>query len=98
MAEALKINAGDNVAVVLSDVKNGEEVGVMTDTDVVQIHAQQDIAFGHKIALGWVTDPIVAAGGRAIFTEVTELIGVEQILAARAELLGHDELFCITRI
>ena len=35
-------------------------------------------------ALGWVTDRIVAAGGRAIFTEVTELIGAEQILAGRA--------------
>ncbi|MHB8771673.1 MAG: UxaA family hydrolase [Syntrophales bacterium] len=34
-------------------------------------------------ALGWVTDRLVAAGGRAIFTEVTELIGAEQILAAR---------------
>ncbi|MFH2076691.1 MAG: hypothetical protein ABIJ57_15335 [Pseudomonadota bacterium] len=51
MAKALKINAGDNVAVVLSDVNAGEEVGVVTDTDVVQIRAQQDIAFGHKIAL-----------------------------------------------
>jgi hypothetical protein len=51
MAKALKINAGDNVAVVLADVKAGEEVGVVTDTDVVQIRAQQDIAFGHKIAL-----------------------------------------------
>ena len=36
-------------------------------------------------ALGWVTDRIVAAGGRAIFTEVTELIGAEQILAGRAK-------------
>ncbi len=35
-------------------------------------------------ALGWVTDQIVAAGGGAIFTEVTELIGAEHILAARA--------------
>ena len=34
-------------------------------------------------ALGWVTDRLVAAGGSAIFTEVTELIGAEQILAAR---------------
>lgn len=34
-------------------------------------------------ALGWVTDRLVAAGGTAIFTEVTELIGAEQILAGR---------------
>jgi altronate dehydratase large subunit len=36
-------------------------------------------------ALGWVTDQIVAAGGRAIFTEVTELIGAESILAGRGK-------------
>lgn len=35
-------------------------------------------------ALGWVTDQIVAAGGRAILTEVTELIGAENVLAKRA--------------
>jgi altronate dehydratase large subunit len=34
-------------------------------------------------ALGWATDRVVEAGGRAVFTEVTELIGAEQILAAR---------------
>ncbi|MBA4423272.1 MAG: galactonate dehydratase, partial [Syntrophus sp. (in: bacteria)] len=34
-------------------------------------------------ALGWVTDRVVEAGGRTIFTEVTELIGAEQILAGR---------------
>jgi altronate dehydratase large subunit len=36
-------------------------------------------------ALGWVTDRMVEAGGRAIFTEVTELIGAEQILAGRGK-------------
>ena len=36
-------------------------------------------------ALGWVTDRVVAAAGRAIFTEVTELIGAEQILAGRGK-------------
>lgn len=35
-------------------------------------------------ALGWVTDQITASGGRAILTEVTELIGAEHILARRA--------------
>lgn len=35
-------------------------------------------------ALGWATDQIIAEGGRAIFTEVTELIGAEHILAKRA--------------
>jgi altronate dehydratase large subunit len=36
-------------------------------------------------ALGWVTDQVIAAGGRAIFTEVTELIGAEMILAGRGK-------------
>ena len=36
-------------------------------------------------ALGWVTDRVVEAGGQAIFTEVTELIGAEQILAGRGK-------------
>ncbi len=35
-------------------------------------------------ALGWVADELVAAGGRAVFTEVTELVGAEKILASRA--------------
>ena len=34
--------------------------------------------------LGWVTDQIVAAGGSAMLTEVTELIGAEHLLARRA--------------
>ena len=38
-------------------------------------------------ALGWVTDRVVEAGGRAIFTEVTELIGAEQLLAGRGTTL-----------
>jgi len=85
MAKALKINAGDNVAVVLADVKAGEEVGVMTDTDVVQIRAQQDIAFGHKIA----------EVGAELLEKVVRIASGEP---SRADLLGHDELFCITRI
>ncbi|SHI25675.1 UxaA family hydrolase [Desulfosporosinus lacus] len=34
--------------------------------------------------LGWVTDQIVAEGGSAMLTEVTELIGAEHVLARRA--------------
>jgi altronate dehydratase small subunit len=51
MAKALKINSRDNVAVVLADVRPGEEVAVTTDGEVVRLEAQQAIAFGHKIAL-----------------------------------------------
>lgn len=35
-------------------------------------------------ALGWVTDRVIESGGAAIFTEVTELLGAEHILARRA--------------
>ncbi|MDA8226979.1 MAG: UxaA family hydrolase [Desulfitobacterium hafniense] len=47
--------------------------------------------------LGWATDQIVAAGGRGIFTEVTELIGAEHILARRAVTpeVAQDILTCI---
>lgn len=35
-------------------------------------------------ALGSATDQVVGGGGRAIFTEVTELIGAEHLLAGKA--------------
>lgn len=48
-------------------------------------------------ALGWATDRVVEAGGHAIFTEVTELIGAEHILARRAvsPQAAQDILTCI---
>jgi altronate dehydratase small subunit len=87
MAKALKINAGDNVAVVLADVKAGEEVGVMTDTDVVQIRAQQDIAFGHKIALADLTvdQPIIKYG---------EEIGRAQKAIGAGDWIHSHNLYC----
>ena len=51
MAKALKINPRDNVAIVLADVRPGEEIVVTTDGEVVRLQARQAIAFGHKIAL-----------------------------------------------
>lgn len=48
---ALKIHPRDNVAVVLNDVKAGEEVTVNAGKEVIKITAREDIAFGHKIAL-----------------------------------------------
>lgn len=53
--------------------------------------------FAANPTLGWATDQIVAAGGRAIFTEVTELIGAEHILARRAitPQVAEDILTCI---
>lgn len=51
MAKALQIHQGDNVAVVLSDVKQGEEVLANTERGLISLHAKNDIPFGHKIAL-----------------------------------------------
>ena len=70
MAKALKIDARDNCAVLLADVKKGEAVEVRTDTGVLLLSAGSTIAFGHKIALVSVAvdQPIIKYGeeiGRA---------------------------------
>jgi len=64
MAKALKIDARDNCAVLLADVRQGEPVEVRTDTGVVSLNARCDIAFGHKIALASlaVDQPIIKYG------------------------------------
>ena len=51
MAKALKINARDNCAVLLADVKKGETVEVRSEAGVLSLNARCAIAFGHKIAL-----------------------------------------------
>jgi altronate dehydratase small subunit len=51
MAKALKINARDNCAVLLADVKKGETVEVRSETGVLNLNARCAIALGHKIAL-----------------------------------------------
>lgn len=70
MAKALKINPADNVAVVLADVRSGEEIVVTTGGEAVRLEARQAIAFGHKIALADLHEdqPIIKYGeeiGRA---------------------------------
>lgn len=76
MAKALKINAKDNVAVLLGDVRADETIDVTTGQEELHLKARQDIAFGHKVALvSLKTDePIIKYGeeiGRA-----QEAIGV----------------------
>ena len=51
MAKALKINARDNCAVLLADVKKGETVEVRSETGVLSLNARCAIVLGHKIAL-----------------------------------------------
>jgi altronate dehydratase small subunit len=70
VAKALKINPRDNVAVVLADVRPGEEIIVTTEGEAVRLEARQAIAFGHKIALAdlHAEEPIIKYGeeiGRA---------------------------------
>ena len=50
-SKAVQIDPRDNVAVALSDVKVGNKVNVVTETEVIEIIAKSDITFGHKIAL-----------------------------------------------
>ena len=49
--DAIKINKADNTATVLRDIKAGDEVRVSAEGTILSVIAQQDIAFGHKIAL-----------------------------------------------
>lgn len=51
MAKALQIHPNDNVAVVLSEIKQGEEITVNTENGLTNLQAKDAIPFGHKIAL-----------------------------------------------
>ena len=74
MAKALKINPRDNVAIVLADVRPGEEIVVTTDGEAVRLEARQAIAFGHKIALADInTDQPIIKYGEEIGRAQTEI-------------------------
>ena len=53
MSKAIVMNAGDNVATLLNDIKTDEEVSIVsTKTEVVKkVRAKQDIQMGHKISI-----------------------------------------------
>jgi altronate dehydratase small subunit len=51
MAKALKINARDNCAVLLADVKKDETVEVRSEAGLLSLNTRSAIALGHKIAL-----------------------------------------------
>jgi altronate dehydratase small subunit len=48
---ALMIDSNDNVAVALTDLKQGDLVRIRFNNQEETIQALEDIAFGHKIAL-----------------------------------------------
>lgn len=87
MAKALQIHQGDNVAVVLSDVKQDEEVLANTENGLVSLKAKNDIPFGHKIALEelQVHTPIVKYG---------EEIGKAKSLITVGEWIHLHNVYC----
>jgi altronate dehydratase small subunit len=92
MAKALKINARDNCAVLLADIKKGEPVEVRSETGVSRLGARCAIALGHKIALAslGVDQPIIKYGeeiGRAkTAIEVGDWIHLHNVYCRR----GHE--------
>ncbi len=50
--DAVALDARDDVPTALRDLARGEAVRVRTGTEVRTVQALEDIAFGHKIALG----------------------------------------------
>ncbi len=50
MTQCFQINPGDNTAVLLDDAAAGDEIGIVGGSATIVL--QQDIEYGHKIALG----------------------------------------------
>jgi len=54
LKKALQMSGNDNVAIALSDLQQGEKISVLTSSDRAEVRvitANDDISFGHKIAL-----------------------------------------------
>lgn len=87
MVNALQIHPQDNVAVVLSDIKAGEPVQAMTETGAIELIAQNDTPFGHKVALKAleVHDPIMKYG---------EEIGKAKSLISAGEWIHLHNVYC----
>lgn len=54
MKKALVINARDNVATALYEIKQGEKVNVERNNAEIQIELKNDIGFGHKFSLEYI--------------------------------------------
>jgi SH3-like domain-containing protein len=48
ISKAVQIDPRDNVAVAYRMIKAGDQVDVVTETEVIKIIAKSDIIFGHK--------------------------------------------------
>ena len=64
MLTALRIDPRDNVAVLLREVRKGEEVLVNLENGAVHLTAKSNIPFGHKISVTTllVSEPIIKYG------------------------------------
>ena len=51
MGKAVLVNEKDNVVTLVSDVKKGEDVVFRIGSGTKQIKSDEDIPYGHKIAL-----------------------------------------------
>ncbi|MCE5265892.1 MAG: UxaA family hydrolase [Deltaproteobacteria bacterium] len=87
MAKALKINPADNVAVVLANVRTGEEIEVTAEGGAIRLEARQAVAFGHKVALSDLEpdQPIIKYG---------EEIGRAQTRIAAGDWIHLHNLTC----
>ncbi|WP_088227603.1 UxaA family hydrolase [Desulfosporosinus sp. FKB] len=87
MHKALRIDPRDNVAVVLTELKKGEEVLINTETGSIQLTALSDIPFGHKIAMSSLAshDPIIKYG---------EEIGKAKSTVEPGEWIHLQNLYC----
>ncbi|PLS04890.1 UxaA family hydrolase [Neobacillus cucumis] len=48
--EGIVMHPKDNVVTVLRDIKKGEQICFMVQTEIYQIKSIQDLTFGHKMA------------------------------------------------
>jgi altronate dehydratase small subunit len=87
MAKALKINARDNCAVLLADVKKDEMVEVRSEAGVLSLNARCAIASGHKIAL-------VSLGADQPIIKYGEEIGRAQTAIEAGDWIHLHNVYC----
>ena len=51
MGRAVLVDNKDNVVTIVSDVKKGEDVAYRVGSGTKQVKADEDVPYGHKIAL-----------------------------------------------
>lgn len=87
MGRALQIHPRDNVAVVLSDIHEGEEILVNREGGGLTVCAARAIPFGHKVALQefLVDEPIFKYG---------EEIGKARTLIPVGDWVHLDNVYC----